>query len=195
MLACVQSLGRLRVAAFAWSAARASVHLRDPATPAMRSWAWRTTQRYKEILFQLAHFHDSCAMPAGTLACLSQFLFAKVVEAAARSTLQNVNSAVCGAEDQGMLRPAVAPMHWRLSKGRQPCGSQPYFGPYSLCFLCRAVSDKEEHITVALCFLSLRWLFLTVYLRAGATLLGQLKTSACSPFGGFSFLGWSPAWW
>ena len=46
VLARPNTVGRLRMAVIAWSAARANVHPRDPVAVAMRSWARRTTQRY-----------------------------------------------------------------------------------------------------------------------------------------------------
>ena len=132
MLARLNPVGRFRMAAIAWSAARVGVHPRDPATAAMRSWAQRTTQRYQGALYQLADFEEGCAVPAGPAACLSQFLAVKVADGAARSSLRNITSAVRGAEDLGLLPPTVAPVHWRLSKGGQPSGSQPYFNPQAV---------------------------------------------------------------
>ena len=59
-----------------------------------------------------------------------------------------------GAEHLAMLLPTLAPMHWRLPKGGQPSGWQPYFSPKSLGYLCWALSAKEERITIALSCLS-----------------------------------------
>ena len=144
MLAHPSAMGRFRRAAIAWSAARASVHPCDPAMVAMRSWARRTTQRHHGALFQLGNFDEGCTVPAWTAACSSQFSAVKVADGAARCSLRNINSVVLGAEDLRLLPPTMAPVHWRLSKGGQPSGSQLYFSPRAMGHLCRAASTKEE---------------------------------------------------
>ena len=54
-------------------------------------------------------------MPTGAATCLSQFLVVKVADGAARSSLRNITSAVCGAEDLGLLPPTMHP--WPLCTG------------------------------------------------------------------------------
>ena len=120
VLACPHPVGWFRMVAIVWSAARAGAHPRDPATVAMRSWARRTTQRYQGALYKLADSEEGCAVPTGLAACLSQFLAVKVANGAPRSSLRNITSAVCGAEDLGLWPPIVAPLHRRLPKGGQP---------------------------------------------------------------------------
>ena len=111
VLARPNPVGRFRMAALAWFAARAGVHPRDPATVAMQSWPRRTTQRYHGALFELADFEEGSAVPTGTAACLSQVLAVKVAYEASRSSLRNITSAVRGAKDLGLLPPTVAPLH------------------------------------------------------------------------------------
>ena len=68
-------------------------------------------------------------MPAGTYACLSQFLAVKVAEGAARSTLRDMNSAVHGVEDLGLFPPTVAPCIGGCLRVGNPQGCSPTSTP------------------------------------------------------------------
>ena len=103
------STGRFHVAALARTAARTGVRPNDAAAVAMHSWASKTTRRYHGSLFPVAAFEDKHALPIGPSACLSENLSAKVSTGVARSTLRNMVSAVCGAEDLGLLHPPSSP--------------------------------------------------------------------------------------
>ena len=62
---------------------------------------------------------------------------------------------VLGAElTRAPLLPTTLTIHWRLAKGGQSSGRQPYFSPPTLAFLCQAAHTREQHIALELGCLS-----------------------------------------
>ena len=173
-------MGHFRVAARVWSAACTSVRPNDATIVAMRSWVPKTTQRYQGSLFAVMDFEDNHALPIGPCACHSEYLSAKVSAGVARSTLRNVVSAVRGVEDLGLLPPTTLPIHWRLAKGGQSSGRQPYFSPPAPALFCQAAHTREQRIAGGLGCLSY-----TLWLRvseAGTIALRDMRGTGMAAF-------------